>query len=164
MFAVPAIGGEVEENRLNHFLKTVRVVDVDRRLEVVGGVAHWCFCVSFLPFGATTPPSGGSRGEKREKVDYKAKLSPEVFARFEVMRKVRRNIAKEAAVQAYLVFTDAELAEIAALPQLNVAQIAKIDGIGPKRTDRFGELFVSRFLKEFEAPNSSEDEKSGAPF
>lgn len=161
MFAVPALAGDVEEERLNHFLRTVRVVDVDRRLEVVGGVAHWCFCVSFLPLAATMPPSGGSRGERKGKPDYKAELSPEVFARFDRMRKVRRRMAEEAVVPPYVIFTDAELAAIASMPQPDARQIAMLDGIDKKRAAGYGETLIARFLQEHQTPISPEDETDG---
>lgn len=161
IFAVPALMGTVEEEQLNHFLRTVRVVDVERRFESVGGIAYWCFCVSYLPVSSSVSTIDGHR-ERKGKPDYKAELSPEVFARFELMRKVRRRMADEASLPPYVIFTDAELAIIASMEEPNADQIARLDGVDKKRAAGYGEVLLSRFLEEDSARKLEMHEKSGA--
>lgn len=166
MFAVPAVGGESEEERMNHFLRTVRVVDVSRELVDVQGVAHWCFCVTFLPLMAgTSAPGSGARVERKGKVDYKAELPEAAFRRFDVMRKARRKIAEAECVPAYVVFTDAELAAIARMDRPTAEGLAGLEGVDRKRAATYGARMLDALAESRQPEGGKEtaDEAGGTP-
>ncbi len=61
---------------------------------------------------------------------------------FERLRRLRKNLAEEAGVPPYVIFSDATLAEMAAaMPRDNQAML-KINGVGAMKLERFGEAFL----------------------
>ena len=61
----------------------------------------------------------------------------------ERLRTLRRSIAKEEQVPAYVVFPDRTLAEIAVRRPRTTAALAGIRGVGPTKLDRYGERFLA---------------------
>lgn len=134
VFTLPTIGGEEINEELNRFLRTNKVIHIERQFYTSSEGAYWTFCVSYLPYSTGVAPLV----EKREKIDYKQVLSEEDFAVFSRLRVIRKQLAEQDAVPAYAVFTDAELAEIARLAQINEKSIQTIHGIGAKKAEKYG--------------------------
>lgn len=137
-----------EQVALNRFLGGNRILRVDQELVRAGDAAFWSFCVTYL---SSTQKQGDRRDER--KVDYKHELDAETFARFERYRTIRKTLADEKAVPAFAVFSNAELATIAALPELSLVNLRKIPGIGAKKIERYGE----QFLQEVQRLNSQHE-------
>ena len=72
-----------------------------------------------------------------ERTDYMKILPPEVFAVFSKLRARRKEIAQEAGVPAFSVFTDAQLAEIAKMDSPTPEKLGQVDGIGEARIKSF---------------------------
>lgn len=62
---------------------------------------------------------------------------------FDQLRALRRSLAEERGVPAYVVFSDATLAEMAALRPQSTGELARISGVGPTKLSRYGEPFLS---------------------
>ncbi|MCP5535557.1 MAG: hypothetical protein H7A51_04885 [Akkermansiaceae bacterium] len=58
VFTIPAGGGE-ETEELNKFLRSHRVVSVDKHLVTEGGQPRWVFCVEYLE----------GKGGRKRKID-----------------------------------------------------------------------------------------------
>lgn len=143
IFTIPIHDGQDQLVELNRFLRSEKIVTVDKSLVVVEGSAFWSFCVQFLPGAAVSGPSS----LPKTKTDYKTVLSQEHFEIFSVLRSIRKQIASEDAVPAYSVFTDAELAAISSLPTIDEDSLKSVDGIGEKRVEKYGSLLVKRYLE-----------------
>lgn len=61
---------------------------------------------------------------------------------FETLRAVRRRLADEAGVPAYVVFSDATLAEMAVRRPTTAAELLDISGVGPTKLERYGDDFL----------------------
>lgn len=137
IFTVPIVSGEQTNEELNKFLRSNKIVEMDRQLVRQNDAAFWSFCITYLPGGgnAGTP----SVGERREKTDYKQILDESAFALFTRLRAIRKQLADRDAVPAYAVFTDAELAEIAktGMP-VTPSALRAIHGIGDKKIEKYG--------------------------
>lgn len=142
-FTVPCIGGEQIETELNRFLASQKVLTVDRQVVDYNGTSCWACCVSYLPvaYGSSL------EAKEREKVDYKATLSPDAFEKFARMRVIRKQLAANDAVPANSVFTDAELAEMTKLDTLDSSSLQTIKGIATKRVEKFGTAFCEAYNK-----------------
>ena len=66
---------------------------------------------------------------------------------FEKLRALRKELAEERGVPAYVVFSDATLAEMAALKPRTLGELSGISGIGPTKLSRYGMPFLN-VLKE----------------
>ena len=139
LFTIPIIGGEQSEVELNAFLRSRKILEVERQLVNKGQDAYWCFCVSYVDGSRATPPTKS----QKEKPDYRKLLDEPAFRRFSKFRAIRKNVAEADAVPAYAVFTNAELAEIAKLGKdITLAELKKIPGIGEKKLEKYGHHFI----------------------
>ena len=136
IFTIPIVDGEERNEELNRFLHSHRVVTVDKQFCMAGDLACWSFCVTYVDGPAVVTPA--KNGEQRERVDYREVLDAPTFAVFSRLRELRKMLAAEDAVPAYVVFTDAELAEISKLPSIDEKGILSIKGIGGVRAEKYG--------------------------
>ena len=122
MFAIPAQDPASAEEELNSFLRTHRVLSVDRQLVQRPESAFWAVCVQFLAAGAA---SDAGAGKTKERVDYKELLSAEDFALFARLRDLRKAIAEKEAVPPYTVFTNEQVAAMVTQKAGTLAALAK---------------------------------------
>ncbi len=135
IFTIPVISGEQLNDELNKFLRSQKIVEIDKQMVVQKECAYWTFCVTYLP---VTQLPGVENGERREKVDYKRVLDESTFEVFSKLRTIRKQLADREAIPAYAVFTDAELAEIAKIENPDASKIRKIQGIGERKIEKYG--------------------------
>ena len=133
-FSVPLLGGEKLNEELNAFLRSKKVLELDKQLVVSNGSAFWSFCVSYLDEGAI---------KERAKVDYREVLDPESFARFARMREIRKEISKEEGTLAFAIFTDEELAGLAKIDRLTLQNMQSVKGVGEKKVEKYGARFIA---------------------
>ena len=83
----------------------------------------------------------GRRGRDRQRTptDIPANVDPAIF---ESLRSMRRTLAQERALPAYMIFSDATLAEIAGIRPTSIAELANVSGVGPKKLAEFGEAVL----------------------
>ena len=139
IFTVPILDGKTQEDEMNQFLRGHKIVAVEKQYSEAN--ASWCFCITFIEnstFSIALQP-------KKDKIDYREVLDEATFARSAKLREARKQIATEEAIPAYSVFTNEELAEIAALKEYNVGCIKKINGIGEKRAEKFEERLLTLY-------------------
>lgn len=136
-FTIPILPGADEEDKLNKFLRSVRVLEIKREIVSYGDGAYWAVCVLYLPQNHVE----SSVGNTKEKVDYKNILSEIEFKRFCQLRKIRKQIADNDAVPAFAVFTDYELSEISRMEEITLTALKSVNGIGVKKIDKYGNQF-----------------------
>jgi len=102
IFNIPIPFGEAFNEDLNVFLRSQKIISVEEHLVQEGPGAYWSFVVKYMD-GAATYDRG------KPKVDYKKILDESTFTRFAVLRDIRKRVAKDDAVPAYVVFSDEEL-------------------------------------------------------
>jgi ATP-dependent DNA helicase RecQ len=65
---------------------------------------------------------------------------------FESLRQLRRQVADELGVPAYIVFSDASLRDMASKRPKNLVEFRKVRGVGDKKTEDFGEKFIAAIV------------------
>ncbi|MEI6486299.1 MAG: DNA helicase RecQ [Sphingomonadales bacterium] len=75
--------------------------------------------------------------------DSAAELAPGDRGLFEELRTLRRQLASEAGVPPYIVFSDATLRAMAARRPQTMAEMARIPGVGAVKLDSFGPAFLA---------------------
>jgi len=144
VFAVAATGSPESASQLNAFLRTRRVLSVERKLVEAGCSSFWSFCVEYLEAPAV-------EGRGVGKIDYREILPPEQFERFARLRALRKDLAEKEGVPPYAVFTNEQLAQIVRLPQLSLAAVEAIEGIGPARVAKYGASVLAALHPKTEA-------------
>ncbi len=142
IFTIPITGGEALNEEMNKFLSTHKIIEV---IHQFAGDKYWTFCVKYIDgvVGKSEITQSSSR-----KVDYKEVLGEEEFARFSILRKIRKSLAQEDGIPAFAVFTDAELAEMSKEPELTLARMKSIHGIGKSRVEHYGTQIIEGLEKE----------------
>jgi superfamily II DNA helicase RecQ len=140
VFVVPVRDEGPAASELNGFLRSRRVLSVDRRWVEQGTESFWSFCVDYLESGGggPSPAAAGKNGALRGKVDYREILSPEDFAVFARLRQVRQEIAQGDAVPVYTIFTNEQLAQMVRGRATTRAALEKIAGVGDARIEKYG--------------------------
>jgi ATP-dependent DNA helicase RecQ len=100
--------------------------------------------------GASSARAGSRRGTRevpasrdRPEADDAPALSGADEALMARLRELRRTIAREAQVPAYVVFSDRTLGEIAVRRPRSLTALAEIKGVGTVKLDRYGERFLA---------------------
>jgi ATP-dependent DNA helicase RecQ len=60
------------------------------------------------------------------------------------LKGLRREIAAERNVPAYIIFADATLIDMCHLKPRNLEEMAAVNGVGPKKLAEFGQRFIER--------------------
>jgi len=86
------------------------------------------------------PPPKSERAGRRER---NRTANPTGDPLFEALRELRRELAAEAQLPPYVIFHDATLREMAALRPVSRAELAKINGIGTRKLEAYGDAFIA---------------------
>lgn len=142
VFSIPLHAGDEHQDDMNRFLRSHRVLSVDKRFTDAPGQACWTFCVEYLEHG-----SPGSNGRPMAKVDYRDKFSPEDFGVFDKLRQLRKSMAEAEKQPPFVLFTNEQLGQMVERRVTTLQAMGEIEGIGPARLSKYGEAFV-RLLVE----------------
>jgi superfamily II DNA helicase RecQ len=134
-----ATAGEAE---LNAFLGGHRVLSVERHWVDLGSGSFWAICIDYLPGRSEAAQPHRNESRSRQRVDYKEVLTPQEFARFAKLRDLRKAIAQAEAVPVYTVFTNEQLAQFVQQGCRTKADLAKIDGVGEAKIERYAEQML----------------------
>jgi superfamily II DNA helicase RecQ len=137
-FTFPMAPSLEQEEELNRFLRSHRVLSVDKEL-LSPPDSCWIFVVRFMKGKADTEKSSFAAS----KVNYQEILSQEAYLRYEKMRVIRKSIAQELNIPAYAVFTNKELSIIAGLEKCTAESLLKIEGIGAGKMEKVGYRFIN---------------------
>lgn len=85
-------------------------------------------------------------------------IEPELF---EALKEVRTDFAKKKGVPAFVIFSDATLADMCRIMPKTNKQFLSVSGVGTNKLEKYGEAFL-RVIREYEASktNKAEAEKS----
>ncbi|MEM9388792.1 MAG: HRDC domain-containing protein [Pseudomonadota bacterium] len=150
-FFIPTHHTTSAEDQLNAFVSQHAITDVRREYSPRSDPPGWSICITYE--GAS--PSASDTRRSREEVDYRRVLSPEDFSVYYEARELRKQLAAEAGIPVYQVFTNKQLAEMVTGRVRSVTQLRDIAGVGAARVERYGEAFVALItrLQEEEAPD-----------
>jgi ATP-dependent DNA helicase RecQ len=92
---------------------------------------------------AATAGSGFITEKRPRRADRAARAVPDVDRDlFDKLRELRRQLASEQKVPAFVVFSDATLLEMAARRPQTEAELNRVSGVGPTKLARYGSVFL----------------------
>jgi ATP-dependent DNA helicase RecQ len=74
------------------------------------------------------------------------KSKPVVDSLFEILRKLRYEMAKEEEVPAYVIFSDAALRQMEAKRPMSDEELITIDGVGRAKLEKYGDAFIKAII------------------
>ncbi len=140
-FTIPITSADGPAETLNAFLRSHRIVKVDRQLVEEGTSSLWVLCVEYLD-GLDNAGLVERHGGIRTKTDYREILSEPDFAVFAKLREIRKSIAQSEAVPVYTIFTNEQLAQMVTTKATTRAALAKIDGLGEARLEKYSKRML----------------------
>ena len=136
-FLLPVYPESNEQEEINRFIRTHRIIQAHKELIVKENVSHWAILVEYLD------SQEKSSGETiKSKVDYKEILNAEDFSLFSKLREIRKKLADDNGLPVYAVCTNEQLAKIAKNKPKNITDLIKIDGIGQGKADKYASAFL----------------------
>ncbi len=153
IFTLPIYSSERSEDELNKFLRSHRILQTERHFCPDNG-GYWTILVEYLDNDsvANVPPAS-----RKDHKDYAKELKEEELSRYDNFKKIRRELATERNMPAYLIFTNEELAILAKMPILNEETIKHINGIAPSRLrDNIQYFYVSGDGEASRQPDASD--------
>ncbi len=91
--------------------------------------------------------------EQSKKVKTKGKRDRVRDELFEVLRGLRKQVATKQGVPPYIVFSDVSLEEMAAAKPITELEMRRISGVGEKKWQLYGEIFINAILTFDGKPN-----------
>ena len=79
---------------------------------------------------------------------------------FEVLRQLRTDLAADAGVPPYVVFSDATLKEMSRNRPKDRLALLQIKGVGQSKLDKYGEMFLQSIQNFQESATQSDSEKT----
>lgn len=145
-FQIPCSGGEPEV-ALNRFLQERRILKVEKQFVPSGLDSFWAYHIHYDTgsFQATI-----SDPSKKGMIDYKSLLTDEEFTLFLKLKDWRKERAQKDGVEAFTIFTNAQLADVTKKRCTSVASLREVNGIGDARVEKYAQeiLAVIRAVNE----------------
>ena len=156
VFTLPVFDSERIEEELNKFLRSHRILQTERHFCPDNG-GYWALLVEYMD---GEPTAESPVAYRKEKKDFSEGMSDEEKQRYETFKKVRRELALNRSIPAYMVFTNEELAILAKVPNLNAETAKHIKGIAPSRLKDSVEHFIQMINGEKGGFSDATDSKS----
>jgi superfamily II DNA helicase RecQ len=157
VFSIPMEGDEEATEQLNRFLRTHKVLCIEKAAVIAQGRQFWSVCVEFLPrrpFAPAGESAGAAPYSDKARIDYRQVLSPAEFQRFNSLRQLRKQLADSESVPVYNLFTNAQLAELARKVPKSKSALAETEGLGEAKIAKYGEVLLG-LLASLPAPEGS---------
>lgn len=140
IYSVPVFGSGGLEEEVNRFLRSHRILQVERHFCPDNG-GYWAIFIEYADYAPDSAPAN-----RKEKVDVVKSLTDEEKERFEMLRLRRKEIARNNNIPAYMVFTDAELAQLAKLERIDEDSVRSLKEkeIAPSRMGAYIKFFYNR--------------------
>ena len=120
IYSIPVFGSNGLEEEVNRFLRSHRILQVERCFCADNG-GYWAIFVEYADYAPDSVPAN-----RKERVDVLKSLTEAERQRFEALRVRRKEIASSNNIPAYMVFTDAELAQLAKLERINESTVRSL--------------------------------------
>lgn len=122
---------------LNNFLKSHRIINVEKRLIDGERGTGWIFLVEYSDNEGTK-----SSYTMSSKVDWRDVLNPSQFAVYDLLRKKRKEIGDKTKIPLYGILSNEQLALMAQNPPKTKEDFLKIKGINEAKYKQWGEIFI----------------------
>jgi superfamily II DNA helicase RecQ len=144
-FFVSPFGEASVCDELNLFLRSHRVINVEKRLVDGERGTGWLFLIEYgeaLKGAVSASP----------KVDYKELLNEKEYALYNALRDLRKTLGEQQGVAVYTIFTNEQLVAMVKKHPHTKKDIAAIPGVGESRLNSYAESFI-KFFNTLEVPN-----------
>ena len=119
LYTVPINNIDDFNEEINSFLRGHKIIEIEKQLITLKDNGYWCITITYIH-------APQYEQKQKEKIDYLKILNDQDFTKFSKLREWRKEKAIQEKIAPYIIFTDAELAEIAKLPELNMNTLPQV--------------------------------------
>ena len=142
-FFVSPFGEKSVTDELNAFLRSHRIINVEKKLIDSERGTGWVFLVEHGSEGGKNSSQSSSG-----RVDYREILTAAEYALFDKLRGLRKEIADKSGIPVYAVFTNDQLSVMVKKPPKALKDLLLIAGVGEARVKQYGEAFINLFKEQ----------------
>ena len=156
-FHIPVTEQQESTEALNSFLQQHRILSCKESFVEAGINSYWAISVTYLFEGQSAISiQEKAKGDysKKPDIDYKEILDDDDFLVFSRLRNLRKELSQEAGVPSYVLFTNAQLADLVTEKVVSKEQMLAIKGIGKSRVTKYGEPFLKLLVESFSSGES----------
>ncbi|MEI6125617.1 MAG: HRDC domain-containing protein [Pseudomonadota bacterium] len=153
-FSISARGAGSEQDDLNRFLRSHRILSIQKEFVDQAENSFWALAVEYLDDGSVR--HGTPQADKKPKIDYREVLNAGDFALYSRLRDLRKQIADAEAVPVYAIFTNDQLAEMVLKKAAAKADLGRIAGVGEAKIQKYSDSFLKLL-------QTGKDEAAGKP-
>jgi superfamily II DNA helicase RecQ len=155
VFVIPLLYADAATEELNSFLASHRIVQIERRWMDQGNQSSLAFCVEYVIISPTLDRNPKSQ-LSRNRIDYKAILSPDEFTVFSLLRELRKELSQQEGVPVFALFNNEQLAQMVQRRCSSKADLLGIEGIGEAKVEKYSEKLLATLAK-FASPEPNSD-------
>lgn len=156
-FILPIADAVRHEEELNRFLRGHRILQVTRNFCSENG-GYWAVLVEYMEGDASGEVEPISRnGKKKDVLEELTDAEKNVYYQ---LAEIRRKVAHEKDMPAYMIFSNAELAVLARQPNLSIELQKGIKGVSTKHLTDYLSYFISTVEDETGRILNGEDSAS----
>jgi superfamily II DNA helicase RecQ len=148
-FFVSPFGEASACDDLNGFLKSHRIINVEKRLVDGERGTGWLFLVEY---GSEAKPQSGPSSAPR--VDYREILSEQQFALYDKLRTLRKELAEKQGLPVYAIFTNEHLSIMVKNKMSTLKDIASLSGVGESKVKQYGAVFLAAIAENLPAESA----------
>jgi len=145
--------GGFDDTELRNFIKDIEVISITDHLFVRNEIPYLTLIVKYFPLRQEANPKLVPQGRRDE--EWRRIISESDMGLFNLLRDWRSKQSKKEGLPPYVLFTNKELAQIVKDRPQSLAELAKIDGIGKAKIEKYGAaiLGISKINIPGSAPN-----------
>jgi superfamily II DNA helicase RecQ len=143
-FFISPFGEKSVTDELNIFLRSHRIVNVEKKLIDGERGTGWVFIIEYGSEGSGNKNASNTS----QRVDYREVLNADEYALFDKLRNLRKELADKSGIPVYAVFTNDQLAGMVKKRPKTAKDLLSITGVGEARTKQYGEAFLRLFMSE----------------
>jgi superfamily II DNA helicase RecQ len=140
-FFISPFGEPTVCEELNKFLRSHRILNLEKRLIDGERATGWLFLVEYSA-------EQKSQQQASTRVDYREVLSQHEYVLFDRLRQLRKDLSEKNGVPVYAIFTNEQLASMVKSPPTSEKDFQSYPGVGESRVKQYGEEFLSFFTND----------------
>jgi superfamily II DNA helicase RecQ len=148
-FFISPFGESTVCDELNTFLKSNRIVNVEKHLIDSERKTGWLFLIEYAS------ENKNHQSVSTQRVDYREILNEQEYAQFDKLRQLRKELAEKQGVPVYAIFTNDHLAAMIKNKIKTIKDISSIAGVGESRAKQYGNDFLKLFIVQTNTPNET---------
>jgi len=152
-FYISPFGEKSVTEELNVFLRSNRIVNVEKKLIDGERGTGWVFLIEYGNMDGKNVPGGQS-----QRVDYREVLNPVEYALYDKLRALRKELSEKSGIPVYAVFTNEQLASMVKKTPKTAKDLLSITGVGEARVKQYGESFLKIFLSGDQMVNEENEQ------